>query len=76
MCQISVVVEKEGKREKVMDNVTALRVTEAGIVLSTFFEEPKTLEAVAISSIDFLEGTVVLVPNGGDRNMRGGKSDE
>lgn len=60
MCQISVFVEEEGKREMVMENVTGLEVTPGGLVLSAFFEEPKTLPDVVISRIDFLGGKVIL----------------
>ncbi|MDW7772906.1 MAG: CooT family nickel-binding protein [Desulfobulbaceae bacterium] len=60
MCQISVVVERESGREKIMDNVTGLVVTPAGVSLSTFFEEPEEIRNVHITSIDFLGGTVVL----------------
>lgn len=60
MCQISVFVEEEGKREMVMENVTGLEVTPGGLVLSAFFEEPKILPDVVISRIDFLGGKVIL----------------
>jgi predicted RNA-binding protein len=60
MCQISVVVEREGDQKKVLDNVTRLDVTPNGVLLSTFFEEPKKVENVHIAKIDFLGGTVVL----------------
>ena len=60
MCQISVVVEHDGEQEKLMDNVTGLEVTDDGVVLTTFFEEPLSVTDVVISRIDFLGGTVVL----------------
>ena len=60
MCQISVVVEKNGEQEKVMDNVTSLQVTDTGIILTTLFEEPLTVPDVAVTKIDFLGGKVVL----------------
>ena len=63
MCQINVVVEREGNREPVMESVTGLEITMDGIVLSTFFEEPLVVPDVHIKSIDFLGGSVVLVPN-------------
>jgi predicted RNA-binding protein len=65
MCQISVVVEKSGEQENVMENVTSLQVTEKGVVLTTFFEDPLSVEDVVISSIDFLGGKVVLSPESG-----------
>ncbi|MBW2328893.1 MAG: CooT family nickel-binding protein [Deltaproteobacteria bacterium] len=63
MCQINVVVEREGEREPVMESVTGLEITADGIVLSTFFEEPLVVPDVRINSIDFLGGSVVLVPD-------------
>ncbi|MBW2329075.1 MAG: CooT family nickel-binding protein [Deltaproteobacteria bacterium] len=63
MCQINVVVEREGNREPVMESVTGLEITADGIVLSTFFEEPLDIPDVHIKSIDFLGGSVVLVPD-------------
>ena len=63
MCQINVVVEREGSREPVMESVTGLEVTDDGVLLSTFFEEPLKVEGVHIGSIDFLGGSVVLVPD-------------
>lgn len=65
MCQISVVVEREGTREKIVEGVTRLEVTSGGVVLSTFFEEPTTIPDVAVGEIDFLGGTVVLRPKSG-----------
>jgi predicted RNA-binding protein len=60
MCQLNVVVEREGGRETVMESVTNLEVTEQGVVLSTYFEEPMTVNDVTVKSIDFLGGSVVL----------------
>ncbi len=60
MCQINVVVERDGERNPVMESVTGLEVTPEGIVLSTFFEEPLVVADVHIKSIDFLGGSVVL----------------
>ena len=60
MCQIRAVVEKNGAQETVMESVTGLEVIDNGVVLSTFFEEPKTITNVVIEKIDFLGGAVVL----------------
>lgn len=60
MCQISVVIVSSDGEEKVMDNVTSLEVIGDGVVLSTFFEEPKTVPDVVVTRIDFLGGKVVL----------------
>ncbi|WP_457573571.1 CooT family nickel-binding protein [Desulfolithobacter sp.] len=45
-----------------MEGVTGLEVTEEGVSLTTFFEEPKLVPDVTIARIDFLGGAVVLVP--------------
>ncbi|HEB68179.1 MAG TPA: CooT family nickel-binding protein [Desulfobulbus sp.] len=62
MCQISAVVERDGVQETVMESVTALEVVEDGVILSTFFEEPKKISDVVIDTIDFLGGAVVMKP--------------
>lgn len=46
-----------------MESVTGLEITADGIVLSTFFEEPLVISDVRIKSIDFLGGSVLLVPD-------------
>ena len=60
MCQISVVVEHDGEQEQVMDNVTGLQVTDEGVVLTAFFEEPLSVPDAIITKIDFLGGKVIL----------------
>jgi len=60
---MSVVLEHDGNREKVMDNVTELEVLPEGIRVSTFFEEPKLVPASRITRIDFLKNTVTLEKN-------------
>ena len=60
MCQMKVMLDKEGRQELVMEDVTKLEVTEDGIRVSTFFEEPKTVPGVAVKMIDFISGTVTL----------------
>ena len=64
MCQISVVVEQEGIEELVMEDVTNLVVDSDGLEISTLFEGPKSLAQVAIRSIDFIAGKVVLQKTG------------
>jgi len=62
MCQMNVVLERDGRQEKIMDSVTGLAVTTAGVTLATFFEEPLVVPDVAVARIDFLGNTLVLVP--------------
>ncbi len=53
-------LDREGKQELVMENVTQLEVAEEGIKVSAFFEEPKIISDAAVKAIDFLSGTVTL----------------
>ena len=60
MCQMNVMFEHDGEQEQVMENVTRLEVTGEGVLVSTFFEEPKLVRKARVKSIDFLGGTVTL----------------
>ena len=60
---MSVLLDSEGRMEKIMENVTNLEVTDEGIQISTLFEEPKLVEAAHVSKIDFLGGQVILQKN-------------
>ncbi len=64
MCQMTVVLEKDGAEETVMENVTRLQVSGTTIEVQTFFEEPMRLEEVSIQIIDFLAGKLVLKKSG------------
>ncbi len=60
MCQMSIVLEKDGQQEKIMENVNLLEVTAEGIKISTLFEEAKILPNTEILRINFLDGLVTL----------------
>jgi len=60
MCQMNVVLKHDGEQEKIMENVTHLEVTGEGVLVSTFFEDPKLVKSAWVKSIDFLGGTVTL----------------
>ena len=64
MCQISVVVEKDGVEELVMEDVTNLVVDSGNLEISNLFEGPKSIQQVAIRSIDFVAGKVLLKKTG------------
>ena len=64
MCQMNVVMENNGNRETILEEVTRLEITSDGIRLSTFFDEPKVYDDVEIKEIDFIGNTVVLTPAG------------
>ncbi len=60
MCQMKVVLDQDDGQEKIMENVTHLEVTGEGVLVSTFFEEPKLVKSAWVKNIDFLGGTVTL----------------
>ncbi len=60
MCQMSVMIEREGIEELVMEDVTSLVVEPDGLQISTLFEGPKKVEHAVIRSIDFMAGKVLL----------------
>jgi len=57
---MNVLLDQDGEQEKIMENVTHLEVTAEGVLVSTFFEEPKLVKAAWVKNIDFLGGTVTL----------------
>ncbi|WP_417911216.1 CooT family nickel-binding protein [Candidatus Electronema sp. PJ] len=60
MCQLKAVVERENYCETVMESVTSLEVIGDGVLLSTYFEEPLTVQGVRVRSINLLTGAIVL----------------
>ena len=61
MCQMSIMLEKDGQKEKVMDNVAKLKVTDAGVQINALFESPLLLTGARLTEIDFLDGVVTLI---------------
>ncbi len=60
MCQMKIMLDKEGQQELVMEDVAQLEIVEEGIKISTLFEEPKLIPGVVIKTIDFLSGKAML----------------
>jgi predicted RNA-binding protein len=60
MCQMSVVVEKDGVEEMLLEDVTTLQVGKETLKVSTLFEGTRELRDMAIRSIDFMAGKVFL----------------
>jgi len=60
MCQMRVVVEKEGKEEVMFENVTRLDVIEQGVSVATLFEGSREIVGAVLRRIDFLGGKVYL----------------
>ena len=60
MCQTSVLMEKDGGQELLLENVTNLEVLSDGLQITTLFEGTKSWPGVAIRRIDFSAGKVYL----------------
>lgn len=60
MCQTSVLMEKDGQEELLLENVTGLEVSGMNITITTLFEGATEYKNVAISRIDFSGGKVFL----------------
>jgi len=65
MCQTSVVIDRDGEQEKIMENVTSLEMLADGVRIATLFEEPREISSVRLEKIDFMSGTVMLVEEKG-----------
>jgi len=61
MCQMKIMLDKEGQQELVMEDVAYLEVVDEGIKISTLFEDPKLIPGVVIKTIDFLSGKATLL---------------
>lgn len=60
MCQTTVIMEKDGDEELLLENVTTLEPLENGLKITTLFEGVKELTGVAVRHIDFAGGKVFL----------------
>jgi predicted RNA-binding protein len=60
MCQTSVMLEKGGEEEVLLENVITLEVLESSLKITTLFEGQKEFTGVAINRIDFAGGKVYL----------------
>lgn len=65
MCESTVYMQRDGQREKVMEDVVRIELTESGIVLTKLFEPPQTFQGV-IREINFLEHSVTLATESTD----------
>ena len=61
MCQATVYLLRDGEKEEVMRDTTFLEVTDGGVRVATFFEEPRLVPAKVVY-VDFLKSVVGLVP--------------
>ena len=61
MCQMSIILEKDNQKEKIMDKVARLEVTDEGIQVNALFDAPQLIAGASLKEIDFLDGVVTLV---------------
>jgi len=61
MCQAKVFLLKDGQEEEVMKDVIGIEIRPEGLLLKSFFEEPKTIKG-EIAEIDFLKHRVLVRP--------------
>ncbi len=60
MCEMRLIVEKEGVEELLGENITKLEVQEGGIKVNSLFEGSTEIKDMVIDYIDFAAGKVVL----------------
>ncbi|MBU4033728.1 MAG: CooT family nickel-binding protein [Proteobacteria bacterium] len=65
MCQMSIVLEHDGKEEMIQESATLLEVTKDGLMVSALFEEPKLIRNASVRAIDFLHGKVTVTKTKG-----------
>jgi len=60
VCEATVYVEQNGRREKVLKDVIRVEVTEGGVVLTALLEPPQTIQGT-IREVDLLKHSVTLI---------------
>jgi len=60
MCQMNVLLEKEGGDELLMEGASLLESKANGVELSSLFDPPRLIPGVRVVRIDFLNGKVIL----------------
>ncbi len=61
MCQMRVVLEQNDKNETIIEEVTKIEISDNGLILSTFFDEPKFIDNAMVKEIDCLGSTVIIL---------------
>jgi hypothetical protein len=64
MCQMKVVVEKQGAEQQQFEDVSSLSIDGSTIRIATLFAEAAEVKDAAIRSIDFMGGLVLVQQNG------------
>ena len=61
MCQMSIVLEKDQKSEIIIEEVTNIQITDKGLIISTFFDEPRLIDDAIIKEIDCTGSKITLL---------------
>jgi len=61
MCQMSIVLEKDQKSEIIIEEVTNIQITDKGLVINTFFDEPRLIDDAVIKEIDCIGSKITLL---------------
>ncbi len=64
MCQMRVIMETDSGPKQIMEEVTGLKVTPEGIMLTSLFDEPRLIPGSTVKKIDFMATVVTLSPRG------------
>jgi len=65
MCETKVYIEKDGKKEEILENVINIQSEEDGLLLKDLFGEQKLVKA-SIKYIDFLKHEMILTESEND----------
>lgn len=65
MCQMRVVLEKDGAQQTILENVSLLEVDGDTVRVSALFEAPQVVDSAQVTKIDFMSGTVTLATRKG-----------
>jgi predicted RNA-binding protein len=60
MCQMRIVLEREGGEEVLLENVSFLEVVPEGLRVEALFEKPEIIRGGVVRAIDFLQGRVLV----------------
>ena len=61
MCQMSIVLEKDQKSDVIIEEVTNIQITDKGLLISTFFDEPRMINDAIIKEIDCTGSKITLI---------------
>jgi len=65
MCETKVFIEKDGKKEEILENVINIQIEKDGLFLKGLFGEQKFVKA-KIKKIDFMKHEMLLTESEGE----------